>query len=158
MKKAVIMLACIVAGLYSIAQVKIGQMAPEISLPDSSGNSRCLSSLKGKVVLLDFWASWCHPCRLYNPYNAKLYDRYKDKGFEIFAVSIDNRRQSWISAIQKDQLKYTLVNDTAGWRSKVTQRYNVHEIPATILIDKTGKVVAMNLSVDALEEKIKKML
>src|SRR4030088_3265450 len=93
------------------AQVKIGQTAPEISLPDTKGNSVNLSSFRGKIVLIDFWASWCGPCRQANPGVVKLYNKYKDKGFEVFGVSLDSKKNDWLKAIKHDKLKYIQVND-----------------------------------------------
>ncbi len=140
------------------AQIKAGQPAPEIALPDTKGNVVALSSLKGKVVLIDFWASWCGPCRAANPGVVRLYSKYKDKGFEVFGVSIDSEKDKWLKAIQHDRIKYTQVNDNSGWQSKVLEKYNVEAIPATFLLDKTGMIVAVDLEAKALENKVKQLL
>jgi len=140
------------------AQVKVGQMAPDIALPDASGSVVKLSSLKGKVVLVDFWASWCRPCRASIPAVVKLYDAYKTKGFEVYGVSIDEKKKSWLNAIREDNINYTQVNDKAGWYAKVTEVYGVNEIPSTFLLNKNGEVVAVNLEGAELEKKINELL
>jgi len=140
------------------AQVKPGQIAPEISLPDPNGNNITLSSLKGKVVLIDFWASWCGPCRAANPGVVRLYEKYKDKGFEVFGVSIDSKKSAWIKAIQRDKITYTQVNDNGGWDASVTQLYGVEGIPATFLLDKKGVLVAVDLEGSNLENKLRDLL
>lgn len=140
--------------------VKIGMDAPEISLPDPSGKVRSLSSLKGKVVLLDFWASWCGPCRRSNPHVVEMYNKYKDKGFDVFSVSLDrpDGKQAWISAIQQDGLVWpNHVSDLKFWDSAPAALYGVHAIPKTFLIGKDGKVVAVNPR-DNLEQELLKVL
>lgn len=132
-----------------------GDDAPEIALNDASGKVMPLSSLKGKVVLLDFWASWCGPCRKENPNVVRVYDQYKDKGFTVFSVSLDNDKEKWLQAIQKDQLKWANhVSDLKGWQSAGAQIYGVKGIPATFLIGKDGKIIATNLRGDELEAKL----
>jgi peroxiredoxin len=140
------------------AQVKVGQAAPEISLPDSKDSIINLSSLKGKVVLLDFWASWCRPCRIAIPSVVRLYDKYKSKGLEVYGVSIDEKKSAWLKAVKQDSITYLQVNDKAGWYAKVTLVYGVNEIPATFLIDKKGEIVAINLEGKNLEDKITELL
>jgi peroxiredoxin len=140
------------------AQVKVGQLAPEISLPNTKDSVINLSSLKGKVVLIDFWASWCGPCRVSIPSVLKLYNKYKSKGFEVYGVSIDDKKNAWLKAIKHDNINYTQVNDKAGWYAKVTEVYGVNEIPATFLLDKKGAVIAVNLEGKELEDKINELL
>ena len=140
------------------AQVKVGQQAPEILLPDTKNKVITLSSLKGKVVLIDFWASWCMPCRVSIPSVVKLYDKYKSKGFEVYGVSIDDKKNAWLKAIKQDNINYTQVNDKAGWYAKVTEVYGVNEIPATFLIDKKGTIIAINLEGQELEDKINELI
>jgi peroxiredoxin len=140
------------------AQLKVGQQAPEISLPDTKNKVVTLSSLKGKVVLIDFWASWCMPCRASIPAVVKLYNKYQSKGFEVYGVSIDEKKTAWLKAIEKDKINYTQVNDKAGWYAKVTEVYGVNEIPATFLIDKNGMIAGINLEGKELEEKVKELL
>lgn len=132
----------------------IGQPAPEIALPNPLGQVISLSSLKGKVVLIDFWASWCLPCRQENPNVVKIYQKYKDKGFEILSVSLDDDKKAWEFAIIQDKLTWQHVSDLKKWESIAAKTYNIKAIPATLLIDKTGKIIAKNLRGEALEEKI----
>lgn len=137
----------------------IGQPAPDISLPDAEGKIRSLSSLKGKVVLLDFWASWCGPCRKENPYVVQVYKRYHAKGFEIFSVSLDKDRDSWLKAITADNLSWPdHVSDLKYWKSEGAAVYGVTAIPYSVLIDREGRIVAKKLRGEALESKVAEML
>jgi peroxiredoxin len=141
------------------AAPEVGEMAPDIKLQDRDGNVLPLSSLKGKVVLLDFWASWCGPCRHENPNVVKAYDKFKDKGFTIYSVSLDNNRDAWLKAIEKDKLSWNShVSDLKGWKSAGAALYQVRGIPATFLIGKDGKIVARNLRGARLEEKLTELL
>lgn len=139
-------------------QVKYGDMAPEIALPSASGDTIRLSSLKGKVVLLDFWASWCRPCRASNKELVKMYSKYKDKGFEIFGVSLDDDLGDWKEAMKKDKINWLQVNDPGRFDSKVAQRWDIYAIPTSYLIDKTGKLIAMDLIGKDLEKALKELL
>ena len=138
----------------------IGSQAPEINLADTSGKPISLSSLKGKYVLIDFWASWCGPCRAENPNVVRLYQQYKDKGFEIYGVSLDRpgQKQAWINAIQKDGIHWYHVSDLQGWGSSAAQLYMVSSIPQTVLLDKNGVIIAKGLRSAALEQKLKALL
>ncbi|HPH90479.1 MAG TPA: TlpA disulfide reductase family protein [Ferruginibacter sp.] len=156
--KIVLALFLLVSSFYTSAQVKVGQLAPEIALPDSKGDTVLLSSLKGKVVLIDFWASWCRPCRMSNPNVVRLYNKYKEKGFEVFAVSIDNKKSAWLKAVQQDKLTYTQVNDNKGWDAASAARYGVEGIPATFLLNKEGKIVAVDPEGAKLEEAVKELV
>ena len=140
------------------AQLKIGEYAPEISLPDTRDSVIKLSSLQGKVVLVDFWASWCTPCRATNPYVQKLYKKYGSKGFEVYAVSIDVKKAQWLKAIRQDRLTYTQVIENTGWNAKTLERYFVDELPTNFLLDRTGKIVAINIDGKELFDKVKSML
>lgn len=134
--------------------VGIGSVAPDIILPTPNGDTVALSSLKGKYVLLDFWASWCRPCRVENPNLVRSYKKYHDKGFEIFQVSLDKKMDSWTDAIENDQLTWMHVSDLQYWNSSAAKLYKVQAIPASFLIDKNGKIIAKNLRGDLLEAKL----
>lgn len=126
--------------------IQPGATVPDIALQDFNGNVIKLSSLRGQVVLLDFWASWCGPCRKENPNVVKAYETYKDKGFTIYSVSLDTDKNKWIAGIKKDQLMWpNHVSDLKGWQSSVCDVYGVRAIPQSFLLDKEGKVIATNL-------------
>lgn len=134
--------------------INIGDLAPEIVLPSSKGKVISLSSLRGKVVLIDFWASWCGPCRQENPNVVKVYEKYKDKGFEIFGVSLDMNKSQWLQAIQSDNLTWPQVSDLGYWNSVVVPKYQIAGIPATFLLDKEGKIIARDLRGEELDKKL----
>ena len=136
----------------------IGQEAPEIVLPTPEGKELALSSFKGKIVLVDFWASWCGPCRKEMPVVVKAYNKYKSKGFEIYGVSLDQDKDRWIEAIQKDGITWPQVSDLKYWQSEAAKLYAVEGIPYTVLLDKTGKIIAKNLRGAELEKAIEKAL
>jgi thiol-disulfide isomerase/thioredoxin len=136
-----------------------GDEAPEIILSDAMGKKLPLSSLRGKYVLIDFWASWCGPCRMENPNVVRVYNAYKDKGFTIYSVSLDNSKDNWLAAIQKDGLTWpNHVSDLKGWGSEGAALYSVRGIPATFLIDKNGVIIAKNLRGYALEKKLSELI
>lgn len=142
-----------------MASLNIGDKAPELAFKDPSGEVRKLSDLKGKLVLIDFWASWCRPCRMENPNVVKTYKTYNDKlfkngrGFEVFSVSLDQNKNSWVKAIKDDGLLWeNHVSDLQYWRSEGARIYNVNSIPATFLIDGEGVIIAKNLRGGALEK------
>ena len=135
-----------------------GKPAPEITGPDPNGKMRSLSDLKGKVVLIDFWASWCSPCRRENPNVVRLYKKYKDDGFEVFSVSLDKTKDRWVKAIQADGLVWeNHVSDLKYWQSELSQPYNVTSIPFTVLVDRDGNIIATKLRGSALEAKLKEI-
>ena len=136
----------------------IGQFAPEISLPSPDGKEIALSSLKGKLVLIDFWASWCGPCRKEMPNVVKIYSKFKNKGFEIYGVSLDQDKEKWMEAITKDGINWPQVSDLKYWDNVAARIYNVQGIPYTVLIDKNGKIIAKNLRGQELEKKIAEVL
>lgn len=137
----------------------VGEMAPDIELADRDGKPYKLSSLRGKVVLLDFWASWCGPCRHENPTVVKAYQRFESKGFTVFSVSLDQSKEKWLAAIAKDGLVWNNhVSDLKGWGSAGAALYQVKGIPATFLLDKDGKIAAKNLRGPALEQKLQELL
>jgi peroxiredoxin len=144
--------------LLKSQSIRIGLMAPEIDLPSPEGKNIKLSSFKGKYVLIDFWASWCGPCRKESPNMVKLYDRFKDKGFEIYSVSLDKTKDAWLTAIKADNLNWTHVSDLKYWSSVAAGAYNVSSIPFTVLIDKEGKIIAKGLRGEDLEEKLSEYL
>lgn len=140
-----------------VAQLKsfmAGGAAPDFAQPDTSGVELKLSSLRGKVLLVDFWASWCGPCRRDNPHVVQLYNKYKDKGFDILGVSLDSNRDKWLDAIEKDGLIWHHVSDLRGWSNAVAQQYGVNSIPHTMLLDRDGKIIARGLRGPALEQKL----
>lgn len=142
-----------------VSGVAVGSKAPNIVLPNPNGDTLSLYDLKGKYVLIDFWASWCGPCRQENPNVVKTYKQYKDKGFEIFSVSLDNNAQAWKNAIEKDGLVWTNhVSDLNGWNSVAAQAYGVQSIPSTFLLDKNLIIIQKNLRGKALEETLKDLL
>lgn len=136
----------------------IGQEAPEINLPDTQGKELSLKSLRGKIVLVDFWASWCGPCRKEMPNVVKAYAKYKDKGFEIYGVSLDQSKDKWLEAIQKDGITWPQVSDLKYWDCEAAKLYNVQGIPFTVLLDKDGKILAKNLRGEELEAALEKAL
>lgn len=132
-----------------------GALAPDISLPGPKGDTIKLSSTRGKVVLLDFWASWCAPCRQESPNLVKAYNIYHSKGFEIFQVSLDKTREAWMKGISDDHLeKWIHVSDLKYWNSMVVPLYSIESIPANFLLDKEGRVIASNLRGEMLQEKL----
>lgn len=133
-----------------------GDMAPDIVMNDPSGQEIKLSSLRGKVVLLDFWASWCGPCRRENPNVVRAYDKYKDQGFEVFSVSLDSDANRWRAAIEQDQLKWPYhVSDLAGWRNAAAREYGISSIPHTMLIDRDGSILATHLRGGGVESALR---
>jgi len=138
--------------------VQPGQPAPDFTMNDTIGNPVSLSSFKGKLVLVDFWASWCGPCRAENPNVVAAFKKYNSKGFAILGVSLDTDKAKWFEAIAKDGLAWTHVSDLIGWNNAVAKQYGVMSIPASFLIDQEGKIIATDLRGEALTNKLKELL
>jgi thiol-disulfide isomerase/thioredoxin len=141
------------------AVLKVGDKAPDFTIKNPEGKDLHLSSLKGKVVLLDFWASWCMPCRMANPDLVDLYRNYNHHGFEIFSVSLDSKKNAWTSAIENDELYWPYHgSELVGWDSKVGALYGVDALPFSFLIDENGTIIALDLDAYYLEKKLKQLL
>lgn len=138
--------------------IKIGNEAPELILPMPNDKDLALTSLRGKVVLVDFWASWCAPCRKELPNVKRAYEKYKNKGSEILGVSLDKDRDAWIEAISKEGLTWPQVSDLKFWQSEAVQVYAIQSIPYTVLIDKEGKIIATDLRGADLDKKLSEAL
>lgn len=140
--------------------IGINMMAPPFAQPDTSGNPVSLESFKGQYVLLDFWASWCGPCRKENPTLVKVYNQYKEKGFTIVSVSLDRpgEKDKWMAAIQKDGLTWTHLSDLEYWDNSVAKLYKISEVPQNFLIDPSGKVIGKGLYGEELEKELEKLL
>ena len=138
--------------------IKVGVEAPELILPMPNDKDLPLSALRGKVVLIDFWASWCGPCRKELPNVKRCYEKYKNKGFEILGVSLDKNRDEWIEAISKEGLTWPQVSDLKFWQSEACQIYAVQSIPYTVLIDKKGIIIATDLRGADLDKKLAEVL
>ncbi|HLF46731.1 MAG TPA: TlpA disulfide reductase family protein [Chitinophagaceae bacterium] len=136
----------------------IGKQAPEISLPDTEGKFISLSSYKGKFVLVDFWASWCGPCRHENPNVVEAYNKYRNKNFTILGVSLDMKKEAWKKAIVDDNLNWAHISDLKHWNSEVVPLYNIKGIPFNVLVDPDGKVIAENLRGNELQQKLGQVL
>jgi len=145
-------------GVEKAKRLAIGYPAPEITLKDTAGNLFSLSSLRGKVVLIDFWAAWCRPCRMENPNMVRLYNTYNQYGFDILGVSLDDNRENWLRAIHTDGLVWHHVSDLKRFQSAAGQLYGVEGIPYTVLVDRNGNIIAKGLRGEALEQKIKEVL
>lgn len=140
-----------------LKKTSIGVVAPDFTMNDPAGNPVSLSSLRGKVVMIDFWASWCAPCRQENPNVVKLYQKYHANGFEIIGVSLDRTKEEWVKAIADDQLSWVHVSDLKYWQNTAARLYSVSSIPQTYLLDKDGKIIAKGLKSEGLAAKLNEL-
>ena len=138
--------------------IQVGQQAPDLTMNDQYGKPVSISGFKGKYVLVDFWASWCAPCRKENPNIVKAYNQYKDKNFTILGVSLDDNKENWEAAIAKDKLTWAHMSDLKGWESAAGTVYGVMSIPYNVLLDPQGNVIATELTGPALGAKLAEVL
>ncbi len=141
-----------------LKSVAVGQIAPDFEMNDSTGKAIKLSSFKGKLLLVDFWASWCGPCRAENPNVVKAYQAYNSKGFDILGCSFDQNREKWIKAVKDDNLTWSHVSDLKGWANAAGKLYGVNSIPANVLLDKDQKIIGRNLRGEELMSKLVEVL
>ncbi len=137
---------------------EVGAVAPDFSAPTPSGDLLALNNVKGKLTLIDFWAAWCKPCRMENPNIVSVYEKYKNKGFDVVGVSLDNNAENWVKAIEDDGLAWNHVSNLKRFQDPLAKLYNVNSIPAAFLVDENGVIVAKNLRGQALEDKVAELL
>lgn len=148
------------AQIEAARATSIGAMAPQFSQNDVNDKPVSLSSFKGKYVLIDFWASWCGPCRAENPNVVNAYNQYKDKNFTVLGISLDNpgKKDAWLAAIEKDQLNWTQLSDLNGWNNEVAKQYGIRSIPQNFLVAPNGKIIGKNLRGEELHRKLKEVI
>ncbi|MBV4360169.1 TlpA disulfide reductase family protein [Pinibacter aurantiacus] len=147
----------VAARIATLSRISVGQMAPNFQQLTTENAPVTLAAYKGKYVLLEFWASWCGPCRAESPNLLKEYNHYKDKGFDVLAVSLDDKKDKWVEAIKKDDMPWTQVSDLKGWKNEVAGLYGINAVPANFLIDPTGKIVARDLRGEELGKALAKI-
>lgn len=140
------------------AQPKIGEQAPDISMTDTKGKLQQLSALKGKVVLIDFWASWCGPCRRAMPELVSLYHQYRSKGFEIYGISLDEKTADWKKAVATDKITWIQVNEPGGWNGPTATAWKIEQLPSSFLLDRTGKIIRIDPSGKDLRTLLEQLL
>lgn len=155
MLKFFLSLVIVIAVTQVNSQPTIGGQAPDINLKNVDGTPISLSSLKGKVVIIDFWATWCSPCRVANKTLVKLYEKYKDKGLEIYSISEDRNTNAWKRGIKTDKMTWINVFDD---QMKVATKWKVGYLPFTFIVNKTGKIITADIETNSLENEIKKLL
>lgn len=136
--------------------IKVGNIAPDFTLKTDDGEDVSLYGMKGKIKIVDFWASWCGPCRGLNPHMLALYNKYKDKGLEIVGVSMDTDRENWLKAVKQDSMPWKQVSDLKAWESDVAKKYNVEGIPHVVVLNENNKMLAVNIFAEELTELLKK--
>lgn len=142
----------------NIERMEKEKIAPNFTQNDPEGKPVSLYDIKAKVKVLDFWASWCGPCRAETPNVRRVYEKYKDAGLEIISVSLDTKKDNWLQAIEKDQMNWIHTSDLKGWNNAVAKRYGIHSVPAIFLLDENNRIIGQNLRGEALEEAIKNAL